>query len=303
MSKTTKICKWLLELLKKEKYQTLAEIEEKWLGEERARGLGEMSQRNFHRYKEKLLKEYGVKISCNRQRNFAYFISNPEIFKDYSIAEWMLNTLAVDEKLHECISMTDRIRLEPIPSGGERLDVVTDAMLRDKKLGFVHQKYGSVRAKTFVVGVCGLILYNHRWYILGEFEDKQRFTFSLDRLWDAEITSEDFEVDPDFDVNTYFGEIYGIFNSGKPLQNIVLRAFGNEAYLMRDLPIHPSQREIGSGKDYADFMIRVRPNNELIGYILSRKNFLKVLSPESVVEDMKNAIRSIADLYEEEEKI
>lgn len=230
MSKTTKICKWLLELLKKEKYQTLAEIEEKWLGEERARGLGEMSQRNFHRYKEKLLKEYGVKISCNRQRNFAYFISN-------------------------------------------------------------------------VVGVCGLILYNHRWYILGEFEDKQRFTFSLDRLWDAEITSEDFEVDPDFDVNTYFGEIYGIFNSGKPLQNIVLRAFGNEAYLMRDLPIHPSQREIGSGKDYADFMIRVRPNNELIGYILSRKNFLKVLSPESVVEDMKNAIRSIADLYEEEEKI
>ena len=148
------------------------------------------------------------------------------------------------------------------------------------------------------MGVCGLILYNQRWYILGEFDDTKKYTFSLDRMWDPELTEEYYSPEPSFNVDAYFSEFYGIFNSGKDITNIVLRALDDEAYYMRDLPIHPSQKEIGAGDGYVDFMISVRPNNELVSYVLSRKNRLKVLSPDSFVEEIKAAAESISNLYQ-----
>jgi hypothetical protein len=78
---------------------------------------------------------------------------------------------------------------------------------------------------------------------------------------------------------------------------IVIRAFGDEAFYLRDLPIHKSQKEIGNGGNYTDFMIELRPNNELISYLLSRKNRLKVLSPDCIVEEMKETIEGIATIY------
>jgi hypothetical protein len=105
-------------------------------------------------------------------------------------------------------------------------------------------------------------------------------------------------IDSGFSIDAYFSEIYGIYNSGRNLESIVLRAFGEEAYHMRDLPIHQSQQEIGSGDGYSDFMIKVRPNNELMSYILSRSNCLKILSPKPVVENFKGIVTSIMNNYQ-----
>jgi predicted DNA-binding transcriptional regulator YafY len=81
------------------------------------------------------------------------------------------------------------------------------------------------------------------------------------------------------------------------MTRIVLRAFGDENYYLRDLPIHKSQREIGSGDGYTDFMIELRPNKELIAYLLSRRERLKVLSPDSIVEEMKAGIDKMKANY------
>ena len=290
-------CKWLLEFLKKERSQKIDEICKAWGKEKELSGGLEMLPRSFHRYKKTLREEFGVEICC-RDRDYVYFIKNPEILDDHNIPQWMLNTLSVDEKLRECISLMNRIRLEKIPSGGSKLDAVTYAMLRDRKLRFKYQKYGSTERKLIELGVCGLILYNQRWYILGEFDDTKKYTFSLDRMWNPELSEEGYSPDPSFNVNAYFSEFYGIFNSGKDISNIVMRAFDDEAFYMRDLPIHPSQKEIGAGSGYVDFMISVRPNNELISYVLSRKNRLKVLSPDTFVNEIKAAALSISNLYQ-----
>lgn len=290
-------CKWLLELLKKERMQKIDEICKAWGKEKALSGGLEMLPRSFHRYKKTLREEFGVEICC-RDKDYAYYIKNPEILDDQNIPQWMLNTLSVDEKLRECISLMNRIRLEMIPSGGKRLDAVTYAMLRDRKLIFKYQRYGSAERKLMELGVCGLILYHQRWYILGEFDDTKKYTFSLDRMWDPELSEVEYSPDPDFNVNTYFSEFYGIFNSGRDITNIVLRAFDDEGFYMRDLPIHPSQKEIGAGNGYVDFMISVRPNNELMSYVLSRKDRLKVLSPEPIVDEMKAAVLSIYNLYQ-----
>jgi hypothetical protein len=211
-----------------------------------------MLPRSFHRYKNTLSEEFGVEICC-RDGDYAYFIKNPEILGDHRIPQWLLKTLSVSERLRECISLKNRIRLEYVPSGGRKLEVVISAMQKDRKMNYKYQRYGSAERKSMEAGVCGLVLYNQRWYILGEFDDRKRYTFALDRIWDPEVSDAVFVADTTFDVNQYFSEFYGIYNSGRETTNIVLRAFDDEPYYMRDLPIHPSQKEIGIGDGYADF--------------------------------------------------
>lgn len=290
-------CKWLLEVIKDNKQITLKSIASLWKKDEDLSGGLEMLPKHFHRCKKSLKTDFGVDICCKAGGDYAYFIANPEILKDNNLPEWMLSTLATGEKLHGCMALKDYIILEPIPSGEDRLDCVTDAMLAHRKLEFDYQKYGSIERKTVVLGICGLILYKRCWYILGEFEDKSRFTYALDRMWNLKVSHQDFMMDSHFNVKAYFSEFYGIFNSGREMMSIVLRAFGTEAYRMRNQRIHHSQQEIGSGEGYTDFMIKVRPNNELMSLILSRKDLLKVLSPDSYEAEIKAAIEAMMELY------
>jgi hypothetical protein len=72
------------------------------------------------------------------------------------------------------------------------------------------------------------------------------------------VTDKTFVMDKDFDAQDYFSAYYGVMQGGdEPKQRIVLRAFGNERYAMRDLPLHLSQKELAVGDDYMDFEVKL----------------------------------------------
>lgn len=288
--------KWIIEKFMEKKYLTLKGLNELWVKEEDLSDGLEMGRKTFYNHRQALKEKFGIDI-CQKDQGYAYYIRNPEIIRNNSLMNFMLSTLAMDEKLIGCKALMNRIVLESIPSGGEKLDVITDAMLKEFKLGFEYIRYGSSELKEHIADVYGLVLYNQRWYILAGFGEEKKYTFALDRMKRTWITKEKSQVDPAFDAVAYFDEFYGIYNSGREIMKIVIRAFGDESCYLRDLPIHKSQREIGSGGDYTDFMIELRPNKELISCLFARKNRLKVLSPDCIVEEMKEAIEGISALY------
>lgn len=288
--------KWIIEKFMEKKYLTLNDLNELWVKEEDLSDGLEMRRKTFYNHRKALKEKFGIDI-CLRDEGYAYYIRNPEIIRNNSLMNFMLSTLAMNEKLIDCKALMNRIVLESIPSGGEKLDVITDAMLKEFKLGFEYIRYGSSELKEHIAEVYGLVLYNQRWYILAGFGEEKKYTFALDRMKKAWMTKEKSHVDPAFDAVAYFDEFYGIYNSGREIMKIVIRAFGDESYYLRDLPIHKSQREIGSGGDYTDFMIELRPNKELISCLFARKNRLKVLSPDCIVEEMKEAVGEMSVLY------
>ena len=77
-----------------------------------------------------------------------------------------------------------------------------------------------------------------------------------------------------------------------PLQRIVLRAFGNERYALRDLPLHPSQQLVEDKGEYVDFELFLRPTSDFLAHILSRGRWVKVISPESIAQ-------RISDMHQE----
>lgn len=290
-------CKWLIEKLKNKNNMTFEDINKEWVKESNLSDGMEMRRKTFYNYRKTLRESFGIEVVCKNGGNYAYYLKNPEILMNESLAEWMLNTLAIDENLMGCKSLVRRIILEDIPSGGDKLIKITEAMQNNYKLRFEYIRYGSPEKKEHTAEPWGLVLYRQRWYILVSFGSNKKYTFGLDRMINPEITTEAFEMDQNFNAGAYFEEFYGIYNSGRDITRIIIRAYGDEAFYLRDLPIHKSQREIGSGDGYTDFMIKLRPNKELIAYLLSRRERLKVLSPDCIIDDMKTAIAAMMANY------
>ena len=55
---------------------------------------------------------------------------------------------------------------------------------------------------------------------------------------------------------------------------------------MHDLPIHQTQAQVGKGPDYIDYEVYLRPTSDFKAYIASKGQWLVVLSPQSLAQDV-----------------
>ena len=298
MSKVYRSCRWIVEKLTKHLRLSFDEINEMWMEDDGISDGAELNKRTFHRYQEVLRNVFGIEVVSRMCGDYAYVIANREALCNESMSLFMLNTLAVDEKLRACYHIRERIRLEHVPSGGENLEKVFKAMSESKILEVDHLKYEKPELKHFSIEPYCAVLHNQRWYVLGKLDNGKLYTFSIDRMKKVVISDKRFVMDEGFSASAYFDDIIGIYNSGRPKEKVIFRAFGTEPAYLRDLPLHHSQKEIGSGDGYSDFMIEVRPNNELIAMLLYKRERIKVLSPASIVEEMKAAVSAIKNLYD-----
>jgi predicted DNA-binding transcriptional regulator YafY len=211
------------------------------------------------------------------------------------------------------LSLQDRILLQPVPTEGEYLKTVIDAMKKSVRIAVDYRKYGTEKPNHLVFEPYCIKLFKQRWYVLGHFhrdatkekpESDYFGLFSFDRVLDMSLTDIKFQIDPDFDAQAYFDECYGVLvDDGTKPERIVIRAYGYERYYMRDLPIHRSQREIGQGENFADFELYMRPTIDLSGHLLSRGNQIKVLSPQWFADEIHDMHLEAAIMYEPEEDL
>ena len=92
-------CKWLLEIFKEKGKITFKTIDSLWRNNTDLSGGVEMLPRFFHRCKKSLRTDFGIDICCKNGGDYGYYIANPEILSNNNLPEWLLSTLATDEKL------------------------------------------------------------------------------------------------------------------------------------------------------------------------------------------------------------
>ena len=110
---------------------------------------------------------------------------------------------------------------------------------------------------------------------------------SLDRIEDIDILNKKFKIDEEFDAREFFKDSYGILvNDNVETERIVLRAYNFEPYYMRDLPLHPSQREINTTEEYADFELQLKPTSDFMTKLISRGEWLEVLEPQKLADEV-----------------
>lgn len=301
---------WLVNTIRRARRITFAEINERWIETDMSGGV-ELARSTFNRHKDAIEDIFGIYIDCDRQNGYQYYIGNDYVLREDSVQNWMLSTLSVNNIISESLSLQDRILLQPVPSEGNYLKMVIEAMKKNVKIAVEYRKYGTDHPNHLTFEPYCIKLFKQRWYILGHFhrdatdekpESDYFGVFSFDRIINMTLTDVKFQIDPDFDAQAYFDECYGVLvGDGTKCERIVIRAYGYERFYVRDLPLHKSQREIGQGEDFADFELHMRPTIDFSGHILSRGNQIKVLSPKWLADEIHDMHVEAALMYEPEE--
>ena len=286
---------------------TLGEISDLWRQQEESRG-EELSRTTFNRHRDSILEIFGVIIECDRKDGYRYYRENEEVLKENSIQNWMFSTLSVSNMLEGNVGLQDRILLESIPSGDDKLRLIIDAMRDNRRIRIQYHKYTSSESKPYTLEPYCLKLYNRRWYMLVKKADASTpdddtkkgdlFIFSLDRIENIELLQTKFVVDKNFDAEAYFNDCFGIMVDGSlKAERIVLRAYGLEPFYLRDLPIHHTQKEIKKTEEYTDYELKLRPAEDFIEHLLSLSTRVRVIEPVWLAKEMQQRLRDALSIY------
>lgn len=253
--------------------------------------------RTFHNHRNAILIQFGVVIECQRGSNL-YYIDNPDVLEHNSINQWLLDSFAVSSLLMDNLSISERIMLEDVPSGRCYLDIITSAMRENRQITIDYKDFFGHTVQGLMLNPYFVRLFKRRWYMLAFFpEEKTILRFGLDRIRRIEILDAKFVYPKDFSPESYFQDFYGVFHDAESLV-ICLRAYKEKPNYLRSLPLHHSQREVESNKDYTIFEYKIAPTYDFIQEILSHGNQLEVLSPEAFRQQIRAIIQEMMEFYE-----
>ena len=292
---------WLVNTIHRYKKLTLEEINQHWLDTDMSEGVS-IARSTFNRHRDAILDMFGVIIECDRKDGFRYYIYNSEVLEEETIQNWMLSTLSVNSILSESKGVSDRILLEQIPSNGDNLNKIIDAMKRSVLVEVEYRKYGSNGSvSTMTLEPYFVKLFNKRWYVLVKFTDPEGkfFTLALDRIVSLKVLEDKYVYDKDFDPSGWYRCCYGIVRDDDvQVEKVIIRAFGKEANYLRDLPLHHSQKEIAQGEGYSDFEMVLSPTADFWSPLMARGATIKVLQPPWLADEIKRLHLEAAKQYE-----
>ena len=259
------------------------------------------SRRTFNNHRLAVADLFGIDIDCDRSTN-RYFIpySGDVLDNDESIG-WLVNTFTVNNLLSLSRErLTGRVSVENIPSGQIHLTGIISAMKDDRTLEIFYRKYGEEEGEMFHVDPYGIKEYQRRWYLLGYCHERgAERVYALDRITSLTATGWTFKMPRNYDIDDLYSQTIGIYQDGKTEpESIYLKVTEHEANFLRDLPLHPSQFEIGpEGEGYVKFRIRVIPNEDLLMELKRLGSEVEILSPLSLRKRMAEELQEAANKY------
>ncbi len=288
---------WLVNLIARRGRISFEEINRLWVDTEMSDGIT-LSRSTFNRHKDAIEDIFGIYIECDRHDGYKYYIENSDVLERDTIQNWMLSTMSVNNLLAEHKSVHNRVILESVPSSDDFLSVFLEAMKRNVKVKIFYKKYSDELGRERIISPLCVKLHLRRWYVLSMIEGDELRCFSLDRIHEATITDDTFEIPAGFDAESYFADYVGVMiDDSKKKERIVIRAFGREGYYLRDLPLHSSQRELVATDDYVDFEYKLVPTNDFVQQLMSRGGLERVLEPKWLAERMICKFEYASKLY------
>ena len=187
------------------------------------------------------------------------------------------------------------------------LPVFNKAITDRKVLRFSYQRFGQ---ETFELTFHPQFLkeYNSRWFVFGEAnrEPFQAYNVPLDRIVGEISEVYDVEYLPaekGFYQN-FFNNIIGVTHEkGAQIEQVVIRTKTEYQHgLLLTKPLHHSQKEtlpFGAHEDssYGEVTLTIEPNRELRGKILAYGQYIEVMEPMSLREQIKDILKRQMEYY------
>ena len=295
---------WLIEILSQR--HTLKEIQEEWKTSPVNHYPGTVpSRKTVYNWIQKIQEEYGIGIQVVPAGQYSYYQVSSRPGGD-SIRKWLLGTISVQNKLISNMSIRDRILLEDVPSSGECLDTVLDAVKQNRLISFDYEDYWE-DPLTVTMQPYFVKLYRQHWKVIGPLEDGKiegirSYALDTDRMKNLRVLDEKFIYPEDFSPEDFMADCIGTATfptkAAKPKEVIIL-AWEKVNLYLKHTPLHRSQRILHDCPEdgYTIFSYRLHTTDDFYQEVCRYGNYMEVLYPKDVRAEMMKIIKGMGDEY------
>jgi predicted DNA-binding transcriptional regulator YafY len=252
-----------------------------------------VTQRTFQRDLHEIRALYNIDIQYDFSRR-VYSIDYedmPEIRERVLEAFDVFHALNLSDRLSEHIHFEKRR-----PRGTENLHGLLHAIKNGCRISYIYWKFWDDAPTVRTVEPYALKEFRNRWYVIAKDTKDQRIkTFALDRLSELEILKMKFSTDHGFDVAEHFRYCFGIIgpNADAP-EEVTLSFTPAQGKYIRSLPLHETQQVLADTPKELRIGLKLFITHDLIMEILSYGPEVKVLAPERLANEVREAHRKAA---------
>lgn len=255
----------------------------------------EYAIRTFERDKKDIATLFGIDIHYNR-KDKTYAIDEEEI-EDQSVTR-LIDVFSIHHAFQESNKLSPSVFLEKRKSlGTEHIHGIIHAIQNGYVLQFTHQKHWEDFSTQREVKPIAIKESQQRWYLIAL--DKKNDvvkTFGLDRITNLKITDTKFKPIA-YNVEKEFQHAFGVLTDS-PAEKVVLKFSKMQGEYIKTFPLHASQRIVEENEDTIVFEIYLHLTHDFIMELLKYGSDVKVLSPISLQNEIKNRISEMSNLYQ-----
>lgn len=275
------------------------------------------------------LKDLGYDISMQKKDRDAYYTLHKRDKEDLTISELKILVDAVqasrfvsEKKSRELIGKLSRLasryqadqlrrqvylanRVKSInESGFKNIDKLHEAINQDKVITFTYLKWTEKKklvprkSQPYRVSPLAVTWSDENYYLIAyDMEKKIKKNFRVDKMENITVTDEDREGTELFDKDSfgsYSSSHFGMFNGqevhvkllcANDLAGVIIDRFG------KNVPIQKQDKE------HFSCTVKIYDSQQFIGWVVGLGQGVKIIGPDSMVENMKEAIRKLQEAY------
>lgn len=281
---------WLLETLQSRGPLTLAQLRELWEHSAVNEDGRDLTPRTFANHVAAIADIFGIDITCDR-RNNTYYIENDDDLDGNGLRSWMLDALSMNSLLNESASIKDRIIFEDVPSSHQFLASIIQAIRDNRMIRVNYKGYRMEEDRFFDIEPYFIREFKRRWYLYGHKDydkDRKPHMYALDRMLSVEVLPDTFKMPEEINAREWFKTIYGVRKyDDMKTQKVLIKAYGKQAHYFRSLPLHSSQEEVETRREYSVFSYELTPDYDFVQDVLGFGDMVEVLAPKALREKVK----------------
>jgi predicted DNA-binding transcriptional regulator YafY len=260
-------------------------------------GEKDITIRTFQRDIKDINELFHIEIKCNRSNQ--YFIAEDEhsSLKNKMLEAFdIFNLLNIGEQISPHVIFDNHCKL-----GTQHLFGLLHAIKNGLVVKFIHKSNYKNEPTNREAEPYALKEFKGRWYLLAK-DYKGNFlkTFGIDRILELDITKKKFAIPANFNVNNYFEHCYGIIapdDSEFEPEEIILSFPPEQGKYVTSYPLHESQKTILENDKEIRISLYLFVTYDLRMEILSYGDKVKVIQPQSLIDDLKQIYKSAQKQY------
>ncbi len=191
-------------------------------------------------------------------------------------------TFTICNLILDNVNMKNQILLEEIPSGKQYLEQIITSMKLKRILLITYKSYWKLDTNSFEVEPYCVKLFKQRWYLVARnvFYNKIMI-YSLDRIQKIENTASSYSMPENFNPKDLFEDYFGIFmDSSIPKEIVRLKVAAGKSNYFRSLPLHSTQKEVGTAKEFSIFELSIHPTYDFVMEVMKHGQDVEILEPK-----------------------